>query len=309
MPHQDDLGEPLQPPAKTSTAVAVDLDRGIIRRWRKRNARRRVARVLRPRHRRALAERLRCTANGPANGGRARRGHDAPIRHLAASVRTELLEIADLLERADNPDPASVEEIGQLLASGASPLQDPEAHISELYAALYYVRAGLSTQPSSRRPTEIRQLTAWHGQSHHPTRDAWPEHPGVRADPPQPGTTHRFGPGQWRRERRAERKRMRLVRPRNRRILARQLRLTALHATDRDAIRRRHDVLLHYRAAAVRTDLLEIAALLEHTPDPRPNCVAALRTLLTNGCDSPLYNADVHFSELEATLDNVRSGL
>lgn len=273
MPRQDDFREPLQARAQAPPAITVDLDRGIIRRWRKRNARRRVARVLRPRHRRALAERLRRTANAPAKGGRARRGHEAALRHRTAAVRTELLEIADLLERADHPDPASIEEIAQLLASGASPLQDPDAHISELYAALYYVRAGLTTQPSSRRPTES-QLR-------------------VRC----------------RRERRAERKRMRLVGVRNRRILAAQLRLTARHASDRDAIRRRHDVLLHYRAAAVRTDLLEIAALLQHTPDPCPDCVEALRTLLADGCDSPLYNADVHFSELRATLDYVRSGL
>jgi hypothetical protein len=59
----------------------------------------------------------------------------------------------------------------------------------------------------------------------------------------------------------------------------------------------------------VRSDLLEIAALLEHTHDPDPARVAALHNLLANGCDSPLYNTDIHISELHATLHYVRSGL
>jgi hypothetical protein len=112
----------------------------------------------------------------------------------------------------------------------------------------------------------------------------------------------------WR-ERRAERKPVRLVSARNRRMLAQRLRRTAKDAHDRDPIRRRYDVLLHHRAAAVRTDLLEIAALLERTHDPDPASVAALHELLANGCDSPLYNADIHISELRATLHGVRAGL
>jgi hypothetical protein len=69
-------------------------------------------------------------------------------------------------------------------------------------------------------------------------------------------------------------------------------------------------VLLHYRAAAVRTDLLEIAALLERAHDPDPACIEALRALLANtDGESPLYNTNTPFPELEATLDYVRSGL
>jgi hypothetical protein len=108
--------------------------------------------------------------------------------------------------------------------------------------------------------------------------------------------------------RRAARKRARLISAHNRRVLAKWLRRTANHAIDPDPIRRRHDVLLHYRAAAVRTDLLEIAALIEHADNPDADCVAALRNLLANG-DSPLYHPGVHVSELHATLDYVRSGL
>jgi hypothetical protein len=133
-----------------------------------------------------------------------------------------------------------------------------------------------------------------------------------RARPPVevPTTTVERDPRvakRWR-GRRAERKRARLVSARNRRVLARWLRRTAKHAVDPDPIRRRHDVLLHYRAAAVRTDLLEIAAMLEHAHNPNPACLAALHDLLADG-DSPLYNANIHVSELRATLNYVRSGL
>jgi hypothetical protein len=93
------------------------------------------------------------------------------------------------------------------------------------------------------------------------------------------------------------------------RRLARQLRATARLASDRDSIRRRHDVLLHYRAAAVHIELLEIAALLERVHEPDPAQVLALRDLLTNGCDSPLYNVAIPVAELHETLDRVRSGL
>jgi len=67
-------------------------------------------------------------------------------------------------------------------------------------------------------------------------------------------------------------------------------------------------VLLRYRAAAVRTDLLEIAALLEHARDPDPACVTAIYELLANR-DSPLYDPRVHVSELYATLYCVRVAL
>jgi hypothetical protein len=96
---------------------------------------------------------------------------------------------------------------------------------------------------------------------------------------------------------------------RNRRVVVQWLRRTANWADNTDPIRRRYDVLLHYRAAAVRTDLLEIAALLERTQTPNPECVATLHHLLASGCDSALYNPRVPVSELRATLDNVRAAL
>ncbi len=111
------------------------------------------------------------------------------------------------------------------------------------------------------------------------------------------------------RARTAARKRARLVSPRNRRIIVRWLRRTARHDHEPHPFARRRETLLHYRVAAVRKDLLEIAAMIEHAPDPDPASVKALRDLLAHGCDSPLYNPDIHISELIATLHHVRARL
>jgi hypothetical protein len=129
-------------------------------------------------------------------------------------------------------------------------------------------------------------------------------HTGRAAQPaPTPtGTTTENGLGlreRWR-QRRAEHRR---------RVIVQWLRRTANQAGQRDPIARRRQPLLHYRAAAVRSDLLEIAAALERAPNPAPASVATLGELLANGCDSPLYNPDIHVSELRATLDRVRAGL
>ena len=61
--------------------------------------------------------------------------------------------------------------------------------------------------------------------------------------------------------------------------------------------------------AAVRSELLEIAAVLEHNQDPNPTSITELHQLLANGCDSPLYNLDIHISELHATVHYLRAGL
>jgi hypothetical protein len=102
-----------------------------------------------------------------------------------------------------------------------------------------------------------------------------------------------------------ERWRLRTV-ERQHRVIVQWLRRTAKGAGEPDPLVRRRQALLHYRAAAVRTELLEIAATLERADDPDPACVAELHDLLANGCDSPLYNPDIHVSELRATLHHVR---
>lgn len=139
------------------------------------------------------------------------------------------------------------------------------------------------------------------------TPHAYPERTDLPGDAQTPSIVMRYPAvlERWR-----ERKRTRLISARNRRVLVRWLRTTAKRAADRDSIGGRRDVLLHYRAAAVRTDLLEIAALLERAPHPDPECVAALHDLLANHPgDSPLYNPNTPFNELQATLDYVRTGI
>lgn len=89
---------------------------------------------------------------------------------------------------------------------------------------------------------------------------------------------------------------------RTRRRLVSSLRRLANRRAPRDATRRRFEVLLDDRVQLVRDDLLEIAALLERASDPDVGCVTALQRLLTDGCESPLYNPAIHPSELRATL-------
>jgi hypothetical protein len=92
---------------------------------------------------------------------------------------------------------------------------------------------------------------------------------------------------------------------RKRRRLARWVRRTANRRPHLDPIARRRQPLLHDRAAAVRSELLEIAAILDRAHHADPGAVATLHALLANGCDSPLYNPDIHISELRATLHYV----
>jgi hypothetical protein len=97
---------------------------------------------------------------------------------------------------------------------------------------------------------------------------------------------------------------------RKRRRLVESLRLVADRALEPDdRFRHRTEVLLHWRAAAVRTTLLEIAELIERSGDPDPACCAEMWALLRDGCQSPLYNPQVHESELRATLYYIRAGL
>jgi hypothetical protein len=73
-------------------------------------------------------------------------------------VRSELLEIAALLERASFPAPAAVTDLNALLGDGCdSPLYNPDIHESELRAALYYTRrALLDPQPTGLKPEAPR---------------------------------------------------------------------------------------------------------------------------------------------------------
>jgi hypothetical protein len=109
----------------------------------------------------------------------------------------------------------------------------------------------------------------------------------------------------WR-ELSAKRKRARRVSARNRRVLAKWLRRTANHAHATDSTL---EEPLHYRAAAVRTELLELAAILEHAHDPDPASVAALCDLLADSRGSPLYNPNIPAADLDEALRRIRTGL
>src|SRR5262245_37577961 len=108
--------------------------------------------------------------------------------------------------------------------------------------------------------------------------------------------------------RRSARHQARLIGARNRRSLVRMLRLIAKDSIDPNPLRRHNDVLLRQRAAAVRTEPLEIAAILGFAHDPDPSCITALHQLLRDGI-SPLYNPAVNASELHTTLGYIRTGL
>jgi hypothetical protein len=92
----------------------------------------------------------------------------------------------------------------------------------------------------------------------------------------------------------------RRVTARQRRRLVGWLRRTARRRGRPETGRYRCDLLLEDRLAGVRADLLEIAD---------PACVAQLRRLLRDGCESPLYNRDVHISELRATVYYAKQAL
>jgi hypothetical protein len=143
-------------------------------------------------------------------------------------------------------------------------------------------------------------------------RDTDRQHADGSVRPLATGTTGSRGGiiERWR-ERAATHRRARLVSGRNRRALARRLRQTAdvTSAPKPGTFRRRREPLLQLRVAAVRADLLALAALLEHTNHPDPARVSALHQLLSAGPDSPLHNATIDVSELHAVLDYVRSGL
>jgi hypothetical protein len=163
---------PQFPHDETQEASTITRTQGIVERRRTRTADRRLARLLRPRSRRALAQALRATANDTSD--RSRHGLDAGatarwcwsplLPYRTAAVRTELLEIAALLEHASDPDPACVQEIRELLANGNSPLYHRSVHISELYAALYYIRAGLARNHTHHQSLERPRPGAVHDE-------------------------------------------------------------------------------------------------------------------------------------------------
>ena len=71
----------------------------------------------------------------------------------------------------------------------------------------------------------------------------------------------------------------------------------------------RSELLLTTRAATVRSELLELAALVRTLPDPDPAAISTLHALLTDGCTSPLFNEDVPADRLKVILNRVHAAL
>jgi hypothetical protein len=93
---------------------------------------------------------------------------------------------------------------------------------------------------------------------------------------------------------------------RDARRVAGWLRAAVARGTASGRVVRRSGLLLCDRVVAVQAELLEIAELLERAERPDADAIMAVRRLLADGLQSPLFNRDVHPSELLATLYFVR---
>jgi hypothetical protein len=97
------------------------------------------------RSRRALADGLRRTAapNQPPH-----RFDCCPVLpDRVAAVRPELLQLASALEQTDDPDPACVALIHELLTDGCSPLYNPNVPVDHLQTTVIRARAGMAARP------------------------------------------------------------------------------------------------------------------------------------------------------------------
>jgi hypothetical protein len=254
-------------------------------------------RLVSSRNRRKLADGLRRTA---AAEQPPRRFDCCPVlADRVAAVRYELLLLADELQRSTDPDPASVALTRELLTSGCSPLYNANVPAEDLHATLARARAQIAPGPAPHgSPTgHAHQATQSDiNTRHRPPATSRPATQAVTrtSSDSAPGVHRRW------RERSADRKR---------RVLVKWLRRTANHTDHPHPVARRRQTLLPHRAGAVRSELLQIAAALEHTANPNPASLTELHQLLANGCDSPLYNPDIHISELRATIHYLRAGL
>jgi hypothetical protein len=65
-----------------------------------------------------------------------------------AAMRSELLQLADELEQAQDPDPVCVALIHELLTDGTSPLYNPNVPAADLNTVVTRARAGITAQAS-----------------------------------------------------------------------------------------------------------------------------------------------------------------
>jgi hypothetical protein len=98
-----------------------------------------------PRTPRRLVASLRKLASREPPRGGTRRRFEVLLHERVALVRADLLEIAELLAQATNPEPWCVTELHRLLTDGCeSGLLNPDVHPSELRASVYYVHSRLT---------------------------------------------------------------------------------------------------------------------------------------------------------------------
>ena len=123
--------------------------------WRERRAARRRAMLVSARHRRALAQGLRAVARAAADQTPPSRW-GVLLRSRAVPLREELLEVAAMVERAQQPDAACIAAVRSLLRDGGtSPLYNPSIDPRELAAMLDYVRRAL--EPDGPSPVTAGQ--------------------------------------------------------------------------------------------------------------------------------------------------------
>jgi hypothetical protein len=94
---------------------------------------------------RRVAGWLRAAVARATGSGRLVRRSGLLLCDRVVAVQAELLEIAELLERAERPDAEAVMAVRRLLTDGLqSPLLNRDVHPSELLATLYFVRLRLA---------------------------------------------------------------------------------------------------------------------------------------------------------------------
>jgi len=98
----------------------------------------------RARARRGLARPLRRLARTSPEPDPVRRRYVLLLVDRVADVRDDLLEVADLIEQAATADPSCLAEVRRLLTSGCdSAAYNPDIHVSELQADMYFLRCRL----------------------------------------------------------------------------------------------------------------------------------------------------------------------
>jgi len=122
----------------------------LLQSWRVERAAHRRATLVSARHRHALAQGIRAVARAAADQSPPSRW-EVLLRSRAVPLRAELLEVAAMVERAQQPDVACIAALRSLLRDGGrSPLYNPSVDPRELAATLDYVRGGLEPDAASR---------------------------------------------------------------------------------------------------------------------------------------------------------------